>query len=280
MDFQTDYKSYLKDSDYAGQKDQSATQSADSPSSETVQQPTQFEQDYQQLQGSLPQNKPGAFDAITQSANVKTQIANQLAQQKQESADQLQMENEMKNSIEAYRSQNTEATPEQIAGAVTTAPAQTTGETQRGILSGGGTVTQQFGNRNPIEKYSKGINYGTDIAVPIGTKVALPPGQWKVVEAFNKATASGANNTQGGINNGYGNSILVQNPQTGEKLRFSHLSNVGVQPGQTINGGLVVGKTGATGNVTGAHLDLEYYNNQGKLANVLTSPYARYLVGK
>lgn len=138
------------------------------------------------------------------------------------------------------------------------------------ILSAGGPITQVFGNYNPaIEKYSGGINTGVDIGVPTGTKVAAPQGKWKVVRADN-----------GSFNSGYGNSVLLENVDTGEKLRFSHLSKIlGLQPNQEVGGGQVFGETGATGNVTGPHLDLEYYDKMGKLGDVLKTVYGRNLNG-
>lgn len=136
------------------------------------------------------------------------------------------------------------------------------------ILGMSGPITQAFGNYNPaIEKYSGGVNYGTDIGVPTGTKVALPNGRWQIIDA----------NASGGMNSGYGNSIYAQNLETGEKLRMSHLSRVGVKRGDIVDGGQVIGETGATGNVTGPHLDLEYYNQQGKLADVMNSTYRNAL---
>lgn len=154
---------------------------------------------------------------------------------------------------------------------------------QNKILGGKGMITQRFGNRSGVEKYSGGVNYGTDIAVPKGTPVAAPYGEWEVVEAFDQAGKEGPNNAQGGINRGYGNSVLIQNTKTGEKLRYSHLrvGGVGVKAGQTLSGGTVLGETGATGNTagrTGQHLDLEYYNPQGKISNVEQTPYWRSLM--
>lgn len=148
------------------------------------------------------------------------------------------------------------------------------------ILGGIGKLTQKFGNRSSVEKYSGGVNYGTDFAIPEGTVATLPQGNWEVLDVFDQATAKGPGNPQGGINKGYGNSVLVRNKDTGEKLRFSHLSKVSVKKGQTTVGGRPIGLTGATGNVagkTGQHLDLEYYNKQGKLDDVLKSDYKGYL---
>ena len=140
------------------------------------------------------------------------------------------------------------------------------------VLSKAGVITQRFGNKNPIEKYSGGVNYGTDIGVPVGTKVSVPPGQWKVVEAF-----SGAQPGKGSANRGYGNSVLVQNQETGEMLRFSHLSEVGVKPGEIVSSNKIVAKTGITGNTTGPHLDLEMYDRSGRLVDILNTPYSSYL---
>lgn len=156
---------------------------------------------------------------------------------------------------------------------------------QNALLNGEYTMGTQFGVRQAADKYSGGVNYGTDIIVPKGTKVAAPPGQWKVVEAFNGATVEGPQNKQGHLNKGYGNSVLIQNTETGEKLRMSHLTPGGVyvKPGQTIEGGTVLGATGASGNTagrTGQHLDLEYYDAKGKISDPMKSSYAGFFTGK
>lgn len=128
-------------------------------------------------------------------------------------------------------------------------------------------VTQTFGNYNPtVEKYSGGVNYGTDLGASAGTPVSLPHGKWQVVEA-----------KTGSFNSGYGNSILVKDLATGYTLRFSHLSDMQqVQPGQELSGGLI-GHTGATGNTTGPHLDIETHTPDGKMIDVLRSPYGKYI---
>ena len=55
-------------------------------------------------------------------------------------------------------------------------------------------------------------------------------------------------------------------------VRYSHLNQVGVKPGQVVKGGQVVGLTGSTGNSSGPHLDWEAYDAQGRL----TDPLRRY----
>lgn len=137
-----------------------------------------------------------------------------------------------------------------------------------------GTFGQQYGAG--VEATKNGKNVGTDFAVPAGTPVILPQGDWKVIDV--KSGVTGGNLTDY-KNAPYGNSVLVQNTQTGEKLRFSHLSATNVQNGATISGGALVGKSGATGNVTGAHLDLEYYDGSGKMGDVLKSDYGSFYTG-
>lgn len=138
-------------------------------------------------------------------------------------------------------------------------------------------VTQEFNQRSPYDVFSGGVNTGVDFATPQGTPVELPEDEWEIEEAFSGASPTGyIGNFE---NMGYGNSVVVKNRRTGEKLRLSHLSNVDVQPGQVIKGGRV-GSTGSSGNVTGAHLDAEYYDPSGNLADILSSPYANIIPNK
>jgi len=150
-------------------------------------------------------------------------------------------------------------------------------EAQQRVFGGKGVVTQQFGNYNPeIEVFSDGINTGTDFGMKEGTKLALPKGKWKVMESFNRALKKGKIGDS--TNRGYGNSVLVRNVETGEELRFSHLSQVGVRQGQQLQGGVVFATTGSTGNSTAPHLDLEYRDARGKLGDILKSKYSSYLL--
>lgn len=141
----------------------------------------------------------------------------------------------------------------------------------RGLVSGifgqDRTVTQEFGNVNPMEPTPGNINYGTDLRTRdlsgAQRELKLPVGATVVQVLKDDGTRFG---DQSG-HMGYGNSILLQLP-SGEMLRFSHLSQVlNVQEGDTINPGEVFGTPGTTGNVDGEHLDLEYYNQNGQVAN-------------
>lgn len=127
------------------------------------------------------------------------------------------------------------------------------------FLKNAGIETQAAGNYNPeVEKFSNGINIGTDIGVNRGTEVFLPKGNWQVNESYGNAQGEGyIGNFQ---NRGYGNSVLVTDLDTNESFRFSHLLKSLVTAGQRLTGGLI-GLSGNTGNTTGPHLDIETYKN-------------------
>lgn len=55
--------------------------------------------------------------------------------------------------------------------------------------------------------------------------------------------------------NGYGNAVIVKNPE-GYTVQYSHLDGINVKAGQQIPAGSPVGVMGATGNATGVHLDM------------------------
>lgn len=168
--------------------------------------------------------------------------------------------------LEALRARKAEQSPQNETGDV--AGYIQDGRQQNAIMPGKFALTQNYMNYNPeIEKYSGGYHTGTDFATPEGTPIALPSGKWRIVQAAN------------GFNSGYGNSVLAENEETGEQMRFSHLSRINTTPGAAIQGGSVVGFTGNTGNSTGAHVDIEYMTKGGKKANLMNSRYARELYG-
>jgi len=122
-------------------------------------------------------------------------------------------------------------------------------------------ITQEYGVYNPNRFYT--YNQGTDIQtagyennllrLPVDVKV-VSVSQWDGLPPESTQTP-------------YGNSILVQLPN-GAYLRLSHLAEYqNVNPGDTIDANKVFALTGATGNVTGPHLDVEYYNEQGQISD-------------
>lgn len=54
---------------------------------------------------------------------------------------------------------------------------------------------------------------------------------------------------------GYGNTVVVENPD-GYLVQYAHLDSINVKTGDKVPAGGKIGVMGATGNVTGTHLDL------------------------
>ncbi|MEX2611347.1 MAG: M23 family metallopeptidase [Gemmatimonadota bacterium] len=86
---------------------------------------------------------------------------------------------------------------------------------------------------------------GTDYGAPAGTPV--------------KATANGTVSFAG-ADGGYGNLVRVRH-FSGYETRYAHLSRIQVRRGDKVKLGDVVGRVGATGLVTGAHLHYELREN-------------------
>jgi hypothetical protein len=78
-----------------------------------------------------------------------------------------------------------------------------------------------------------------DFAVPTGTPIHAAIGGLVIRAGFE--------------NGGYGNTIVVQTSRN-DCSRYEHLSEVDVHVGQAVSTYDLIGKTGATGNVTGPHL--------------------------
>ena len=78
------------------------------------------------------------------------------------------------------------------------------------------------------------------------------------------AAADGVVSTAGTMS-GYGLIIIIKH-SNGYETRYAHLSKMSVRPGQKVKMGDYIGKTGATGRVTGPHLHFEVRKN-GKALN-------------
>ncbi|MFD3732809.1 M23 family metallopeptidase [Streptomyces sp. NPDC058632] len=89
--------------------------------------------------------------------------------------------------------------------------------------------------------WSSGTHTGVDFHAASGTPV-LSVGMGTVVEA--------------GWGGAYGNQVVIR-MHDGTYTQYGHLSSVGVSVGQQVTPGLQIGVSGATGNVTGAHLHFE-----------------------
>jgi len=113
----------------------------------------------------------------------------------------------------------------------------------RGAWPVSGTVTSTYGPRSllPGETFHSGI----DIAVPEGTPVC----------ATGDGTVRFVGNTDG-----YGLRIEVDHGN-GVTTLYGHLSAADVRPGQRVQRGQVIGKSGNTGLSTGPHLHYEIRQN-------------------
>jgi murein DD-endopeptidase MepM/ murein hydrolase activator NlpD len=103
-------------------------------------------------------------------------------------------------------------------------------------------VSQLQGNKNQNISYTSGFHRGTDTAVPIGTDV--------------RSVKEGGVVKFSGDSGAYGNRVIIEYPD-GTQAALSHLSESSVTPGQRVEKGEVVGKSGNTGHTTGPHLDTE-----------------------
>ena len=100
-----------------------------------------------------------------------------------------------------------------------------------------GKIIQAFG-----PKSSGGQNDGINVSVPEGTPI--------------KAAEDGVVAYAGNELKGYGNLVLVRH-SNGFVTAYAHASELAVKKGENIKRGQVIGKAGATGNVTGPQLHFE-----------------------
>ncbi|WP_393098129.1 M23 family metallopeptidase [Streptomyces sp. LN325] len=107
------------------------------------------------------------------------------------------------------------------------------------------TLTSRFGDAGSM--WSSGYHTGLDFAAPTGTLI--------------KAVHSGTI-TEAGWAGSYGYRTILT-LDDGTELWFCHQSSISVSVGQKVGTGDVIGRVGATGNVTGPHLHLEVHPGGG-----------------
>ncbi|MDO0927028.1 M23 family metallopeptidase [Streptomyces sp. TG1A-8] len=103
------------------------------------------------------------------------------------------------------------------------------------------TITSTFGQAGSM--WSSGYHTGLDFAAPTGT----------LIKAVHGGTV-----TEAGWAGSYGYRTILT-LDDGTELWFCHQSSISVSVGQKVGTGDVIGRVGATGNVTGPHLHLEVH---------------------
>lgn len=103
-------------------------------------------------------------------------------------------------------------------------------------------ITSLFGWRiHPISG-DRRFHAGTDIGAPLGTPVlAAHSGNVEIADYLG----------------GYGLTVVLNHNKFTQQTLYAHLSEIFVEPGESIEQGTVIGRVGSTGNSTGPHLHFE-----------------------
>ncbi|KMS82457.1 MULTISPECIES: transglycosylase family protein [Streptomyces] len=107
--------------------------------------------------------------------------------------------------------------------------------------------------------WSKGYHTGVDFLVPTGTSV--------------RAAAAGRV-VSAGWGGSYGYQVVIRHAD-GRYTQYAHLSAIAVRNGQGVTAGQRIGRSGATGNVTGPHLHFEVRTGPGFGSDVDPLAYLR-----
>ncbi|MGJ7878461.1 M23 family metallopeptidase [Streptomyces rochei] len=107
------------------------------------------------------------------------------------------------------------------------------------------TISSTFGQAGPY--WASGHHTGLDFAAPTGT----------LLKAVHSGTITSA-----GYEGSYGYKTVLT-LDDGTEIWYAHQSSINVSVGQKVTTGDVIGRVGATGNVTGAHLHMEVHTAGG-----------------
>ena len=109
------------------------------------------------------------------------------------------------------------------------------------VVPSDGTVTSGFGwRRDPFSGETR-FHAGTDLRAAYGSDV--------------RAAATGTVSFAGD-RHGYGMTVVVDHG-AGRQTLYAHLSAIDVRPGDTVEGGQTIARSGTSGRSTGAHLHVE-----------------------
>ncbi|MEU2715364.1 transglycosylase family protein [Streptomyces sp. NPDC007205] len=150
------------------------------------------------------------------------------------------------------------------AAGSTTSPAKETNSPKKKAPAGHRTAPHRTGSTSrtlvaPVDApigtgyrvagahWSKGYHTGVDFLVPTGTAV-------EAAEAGHVVAA--------GWGGSYGYQVVIRHAD-GRYTQYGHLSAISVRIGQAVGAGQRIGRSGATGNVTGPHLHFEVRTGPG-----------------
>ena len=111
---------------------------------------------------------------------------------------------------------------------------------ERFILPAEGPISGVYGSQRVFNGEPKRPHFGLDIAGPVGTKI-VAPASGRVSLAHDDMYYSGG--------------TLIIDHGMGVSSTFIHLSRISVKEGELVDQGQKIGEMGATGRVTGPHLD-------------------------
>jgi murein DD-endopeptidase MepM/ murein hydrolase activator NlpD len=103
-----------------------------------------------------------------------------------------------------------------------------------------GPISSTYGRKRFFDGVEGGRHWGVDIAVPVGTPVKAPAG--------GTITYTGRDVPLSG-------SLVLIDHGHGLSSALLHLSEIAVKEGDAVKKGQIIGRSGATGRTTGAHLD-------------------------
>ena len=122
-------------------------------------------------------------------------------------------------------------------------------------LPGQPKTSSPFGWRTDPFTQQTAFHRGLDIPVPVGTPVYAP-----FAGTVERVDRDGVG--KGAVN---GNAVIVG--VNGYRWCFLHLSSVAVRPGQKVQRGQLLGRSGKTGRATGPHLHIQVYDPRGQLVD-------------
>ena len=129
--------------------------------------------------------------------------------------------------------------------------------TPASALGTGYRVSTPYGKRGSLWK--RGYHTGEDFACPTGSRA--------VAVSWGKVVHVG---TVGGWGDAYGIHVVIRTGLGRYDYAYCHLSRADVRVGQKVRPGMVIGLTGATGNVTGPHLHFEARKAGGRYGDDVT----------